>query len=95
VLGDLFAGPEKREEVDVCVVGSGISGSTTAFYLNKKGIKTMLTEGLFVVCVFVFCERGRGREGEREDCYKKYSLILTLFTHTHTHTQPSPSSVGM
>ncbi|EKU21607.1 protoporphyrinogen IX oxidase, partial [Nannochloropsis gaditana CCMP526] len=49
LLGDLFAGPEKVEETDVLVVGSGISGSTTAFYLNKAGVKCLLTEAKPVV----------------------------------------------
>ena len=49
ILGDLLAGPEKVEETDALIVGSGISGSTTAFYLNKKGVKCLLTEAKPVV----------------------------------------------
>ena len=49
ILGDLLAGPEKVEETDALIVGSGISGSTTAFYLNKNGVKCLLTEAKPVV----------------------------------------------
>lgn len=48
-VGDLLAGPEQEEAADVVVVGSGISGSTTAFYLNKAGVDVLLTEAKPVV----------------------------------------------
>lgn len=30
--------------IDVMVVGSGLSGGTAAYYLNKKGVRVMLTD---------------------------------------------------
>ncbi|WP_339885718.1 FAD-dependent oxidoreductase [Vreelandella maris] len=34
----------RHEEVDVCVVGGGITGLSTALHLAEKGIKTALLE---------------------------------------------------
>lgn len=39
-----YAGGVAMEDVDAVVVGGGISGSTTAFYLQQKGINSVLTE---------------------------------------------------
>lgn len=35
---------EKNEETTVCIIGAGIFGLTTAYYLAKKGIKTIVIE---------------------------------------------------
>lgn len=33
-----------QNDVDVVVIGSGISGSTAAFYMNRKGLNVMVAE---------------------------------------------------
>lgn len=33
-----------QKDVDVVIVGSGLSGSTAAFYMNRKGINVMVAE---------------------------------------------------
>ena len=35
---------EEGDFIDVMVVGSGLSGGTAAFYLNRKGVRVMLAE---------------------------------------------------
>ena len=39
-----FPNLEEDNEVDVCVIGGGLTGLTTAYYLSKKELKEALIE---------------------------------------------------
>ena len=47
------------KDVDVLVVGAGLCGSTASFYLNKKGINTMLVEENNVVGGCIVSKHGK------------------------------------
>ncbi len=35
---------EKTKKVDVCIIGGGLTGLTTAYYLSKTNLKVVLLE---------------------------------------------------
>ena len=45
-LGEINSSGELENDTnaDICIIGAGISGITTAYYLTKKGFKTVVIE---------------------------------------------------
>ena len=45
-LGKINSSGELESDInaDICIIGAGISGITTAYYLTKKGFKTVVIE---------------------------------------------------
>ncbi|MCI9177017.1 MAG: FAD-binding oxidoreductase [Clostridia bacterium] len=41
---ETFPKLEKNKEVDVCIIGGGLTGITTAYYLSKTNLKVALLE---------------------------------------------------
>ena len=39
-----FSSLEENEEADVCIIGGGLTGLTTAYYLSKTNLKVVLLE---------------------------------------------------
>lgn len=55
-IGNLkFDGLQKNINADVCIIGAGITGITTAYLLSKQGLKVALLEK---DCV---CNRGNSK----------------------------------
>ena len=40
----VFSSLEKDETVDVCIIGGGLTGLTTAYYLSKTNLRVALVE---------------------------------------------------
>ena len=50
-----MAGAGAAEVFDVCVIGAGVEGSSTARYLASIGKKTLLLEQVHVIVLVVYC----------------------------------------
>ncbi len=45
-----FPSLEQDENTDVCIIGGGLTGISTAYYLSKAGLKVVLLEK-YKICV--------------------------------------------
>jgi gamma-glutamylputrescine oxidase len=48
--GPAYETLRSRVDVDVCVIGGGLAGLTTALEAQRRGLRTVLIEGARVVC---------------------------------------------
>lgn len=67
--------------IDVMVVGSGLSGGTAAFYLNRKGVRVMLTDARDQAGGNLITKQG---EALCKSTVRRPVTDLTPAGHTHT-----------
>lgn len=68
--------------IDVMVVGSGLSGGTAAFYLNRKGVRVMLTDARDQAGGNLITKQGEGFvQGRCRLAHEKTKPCLTDLMH--------------